>query len=136
MQGKLAVRNESLKLELSRIGESSISSCSLRPYKGSEALLFLSETLVDNIIIAELSCSFSFANYMVVDRVGRSDRLAIIWKRNMLVSVCDSSQNHVNMHISEGTNFSWRLTCVYGFLERERRRDSWEFIKILAGQSQ
>lgn len=54
----------------------------------------------------------------------------------MKVSICDSSQNHINVQIIEGNNAIWRLTCFYGFPEREKRRESWDFIRYLAGQSQ
>lgn len=43
--------------------------------------------------------------------------------------------NHMDVHIASNNTVSWRLTGFYGFPERSRRRDSWEFIKILAMKS-
>lgn len=36
------------------------------------------------------------------------------------------------MAIKENGALDWRLTCFYGFPERERRRESWLFLKSLA----
>lgn len=77
--------------------------------------LFLSETLVENNVIEDLSVKFGFLAYYSVNRVGRGGGLAIMWKRNMNVSVGDSSQNHINVQVVEENSFVWRLTCFYGF---------------------
>lgn len=98
-------------------------------------LLFLSETLVDNNVVDNLAPKFGFTSHVSVARVGRGGGLAVMWRRNLKCSVIDSSQNHVNLVMMEGNAPSWRLTCFYGYPERTRRRDSWNFIRQLASQS-
>lgn len=34
------------------------------------------------------------------------------------------------------SSVEWRLTCFYGFLEREWRQQSWDFLQFLATKSQ
>lgn len=55
-----------------------------------------------------------------------------MWKRSVVCQVLDSSSNHINVHIMDGINISWNLTCFYGFLERTRRQDSRDFLRSLA----
>lgn len=50
--------------------------------------------------------------------------------------VAESSQNHIDVIVSENGNASWRLSCYYGFPERERRSQAWDFFRSLASKSQ
>lgn len=97
--------------------------------------LFLSETLVTSNKIATLCSKFHFHNSFAVDCNGRSGGLAIFWKRSFNCNVQDYSSNHINVQVNWCNNVNWRLTCFYGFPERSRRHESWEFIKFLAAQS-
>lgn len=99
-------------------------------------LLFLSETLVDSNKVEALASKFGFSNFFSVGRQGRGGGLAVFWKHNMQCTVVDSSQNHIDLNIGESQNNVWRLTCFYGFPERERRRESWDFLRSLASNSQ
>lgn len=54
----------------------------------------------------------------------------------MICEVIESSQNHVDLIVKENTSISWRLTCYYGFPERERRSQAWDFLRFLASKSQ
>lgn len=95
-------------------------------------LLFLSETLVERNKIEVLASTLGFANFFSVDRQGRGGGLAVFWKHNIIGAVVDSSFNHIDIVIKERHNTSWRLTCFYGFPERERRQASWDFIRSLS----
>lgn len=53
----------------------------------------------------------------------------------MLCAVTDSSQNHIDINIKESSGAEWRLTCFYGFPERERRQQSWDFLRLLSTKS-
>lgn len=98
--------------------------------------LFLSETLVEGNKIEVLSSKLGFSNYFSVDRQGRGGGLAVFWKHNVRCSVFDSSQNHIDVIMKESNSVSWRLTCFYGFPERERRQASWDFLRFLSTKSQ
>ena len=86
--------------------------------------------------IKELSVMLGFHSYFAVDRVGRGGGLAIMWKRSVLCNVMIASSNHIDVHILERNIPSWRITCFYGFPERNRRHESWDFLRSLALVSQ
>lgn len=46
------------------------------------------------------------------------------------------SQNHIDVHFIESNTPVWRLSCFYGFPERNRRKNSWDLIRLLANVSQ
>lgn len=98
--------------------------------------LFLSETLVDVEKVNELTTGLGFPNHYAVNRVGQGGGLAIMWKSNVFCSVMGASNNHIDVEISERNVHAWRLTCFYGYPERNRRRESWEFLRSLATNSQ
>lgn len=54
----------------------------------------------------------------------------------MVCHVYDSSQNNIDLIIKENLNVSWRLTCFYGFPERERCQSSCDLIRSIASNSQ
>ncbi|XP_074360389.1 uncharacterized protein LOC141701635 [Apium graveolens] len=99
-------------------------------------LIFLSETLSVGNKIAELSSMFGFSNFFSVDRQGRGGGIAVMWKHSTSCEVVDFSQNHIDIVITENSAASWRLTCYYGFSERDRRNAAWDFIRLLASKSQ
>ncbi|XP_074368309.1 uncharacterized protein LOC141708536 [Apium graveolens] len=67
-------------------------------------LLYLSETLAEENKIEALALTPGFVNFF-------SNYLDIIIK---------------------GNGGEWRLTCFYGFPEKERRQDSWDLLRTLA----
>lgn len=75
---------------------------------------------------------FSFSNYFVVDRVGRSGGLTIMWKRTIACEVMSFSSNHINVHVLERGVYAWKITCFYGFPKRHIRQESWDFFLSLA----
>lgn len=58
-----------------------------------------------------------------------------MWKRNIEVVVTDASSNNIDVIFLKDGNHHWRMTCYYGFPERTRRREAWEFIQLLANKS-
>lgn len=98
-------------------------------------LLFLSETLVVSNKIEALASKLGYADFFSVDRQGRGGGLAVLWKRTMRCTVVDSSSNHIDIEVNEGDRNAWRLTCFYGFPERERRQESWDLLRWLATRS-
>lgn len=44
----------------------------------------------------------------------------------------NSSQNHINVMFFDRVVPKWQLTCFYGFPERSRRSESWDFLRQLA----
>lgn len=99
-------------------------------------ILFLSETISVASRIESFRVKFKFDQCFSVDKVGQGGGLAIFWRSNVKCQVSGYSQNHIDIQSLENGCVAWRLTCFYGFLERSRRRNSWDLIRQLAGVSQ
>lgn len=54
-----------------------------------------------------------------------------MWKRSVDCELVEFSNNHIDLYVKERAIISWRLTCFYGFPERSRRQDSWNFLRSL-----
>lgn len=98
--------------------------------------LFLSETIFFTKKIKELRIKHGFAQCFSVDRVGRSGGLAIFWRNNVHCEITSYSRNHINVNFFNNTVASWSVSCFYGYPERTRRKDSWDFLRRLAGLAQ
>lgn len=53
----------------------------------------------------------------------------------MQCRVIESSLNYIDIEVSEGGRSTWRLTCFYGYPERDRRQQSWDLLRFLAAKS-
>lgn len=76
-----------------------------------------------------------FAYSFSVDRIGRGGGLAVLWKNTVTCTVERSSANYIDIVMLKDSTPHWRLTCFYGYPERERMRDSWELIRHLSRMS-
>lgn len=97
--------------------------------------LFLSETLVGEDTIEKLCSKLGFYKYYAVNCNGHSGGLAVYRKRNVELIISDSSVNHIDVIFLRGGQHHWRMSCYYGFPERSRRREAWNFIRLLASKS-
>ncbi|XP_074325673.1 uncharacterized protein LOC141663760 [Apium graveolens] len=105
----------------------------LKDHKPS--FLFLIELISFANKIEELRVRFCFDSCFLVNRVGRSGGLAVLWKCSMQCEITGYSQQHINVLFSENGHASWRLSYFYGFSDRTRRRDSWDLIFNRVGRS-
>lgn len=99
------------------------------------SLVFLIETLSFANKVEEIKTRLRFDRCFSVDRVGRSGGLAVMWKSSFSCEISSFSRNHINVNVFENDSASWRLSCFYGFPERERRKDSWNLLRKLASLS-
>nr|GMD54280.1 uncharacterized protein LOC109157277 [Ipomoea batatas] len=77
-----------------------------------------------------------FQNMLVVDSQGHKGGLALLWADNAEIEVTIYSNNHIDATVVLDIGSpEWRFTGFYGFQERGRRRDSWNFLRTLAGLS-
>lgn len=95
-------------------------------------VLFLIETLSGKDRISKLVSKLGFVDFFSVDSSGRSRGLAILWDRNVKCQVMGFDNNHIDVVMLKGGDLEWRVTGFYGFSERARRKDSWEFLKLLS----
>ena len=98
--------------------------------------LFLTETFSNANKIEALRLKFSFSQCFSVDCVGHSGGLAVFWKHQVRCEIAGYSRNHIDVVFTENNAPSWRLSCFYGFPERQRSTNSWQLIRTLAGVSQ
>ncbi|XP_074352417.1 uncharacterized protein LOC141691577 [Apium graveolens] len=98
-------------------------------------LVFLMETMIDHDRIEAIMVKMKYEGLFTVAGPGHGGGLALFWKRNNEVQIKTFSHNHIDIEITmEGVD-RWRMTCFYGYPERNRRRDSWEFLRHLSNLS-
>ena len=97
--------------------------------------LFLCETISFGNKIEGFRIKYGFDYCFSIDREGQSGGLAFLWKKQANCQVTGYSRNHIDVVFSENEVQTWRLTCYYGFPERSRRREAWDFIRRLSSIS-
>ncbi|XP_019155974.1 PREDICTED: uncharacterized protein LOC109152787 [Ipomoea nil] len=83
-----------------------------------------------------LRVKLGFDGVFKVDSVGTKGGLALLWRRNGTASLLSYSKNHVDIEVTMPGLEKWRMTGYYGYAQRERRNDSWDFIKSLSHRSE
>jgi hypothetical protein len=75
-----------------------------------------------------------FPNMLVVDCVGKSGGLALLWHEGVMLEIQNYSHCHINVVIrcSEGEAL-WKFTDFYGQLDAAKRHKAWALTKHLAG---
>ncbi|CAN1729936.1 LINE-1 reverse transcriptase homolog [Linum perenne] len=97
-------------------------------------VIFLSETLVQKQKMEEIRIKLKFDGCFVVDPIGRSGGLCVLWKEGSRIDVLNFSTNCINMKVKDDKEDEFRLTGYYGQPDRSRRAETWELLKSLAGE--
>ncbi|MCH83137.1 endonuclease/exonuclease/phosphatase family protein, partial [Trifolium medium] len=105
----------------------------IRKYKPDVMILY--ETLANSNKINELRYKLGFDSCFAVDRDGRGGGVAVYWNNHMDLTLSSYSLNHVDIEVADSVKGNWRLTGFYGYPERSRRRDSWNFLCQLSHRS-
>lgn len=70
-----------------------------------------------------------FEGCIVVDPIGLSGGLILLWKREGSVEIINYSQRHINAWcIEESEDTKWLFTRFYGNPETCKRRGSWDLL--------
>jgi len=94
---------------------------------------FLMETLCSHKRMEVIKAKVGFDYVFPVGCVGRSGGLAMMWKKELPVWVVSYSRNRIDLvFLDEMRVDRWRLTGYYAFLEKERRREAWDFVRDIA----
>lgn len=93
-------------------------------------LLFLCETKM-----REKNCSWwknkmGFSGCFMVDCIGKSGGLALLWNDSVNVSIKSYSPGHIDCMVQETVSV-WRFTGFYGQPDVNLRRFSWDLIRKL-----
>ncbi|GKV13708.1 hypothetical protein SLEP1_g24695 [Rubroshorea leprosula] len=71
----------------------------------------------------------------LVDSVGRSGGLVVLWTEDVQIHLFTYSQSHIDMEILDLTDLQWHLTGFYGQVEIGRYHESWAVLKSLKSSS-
>jgi endonuclease/exonuclease/phosphatase family metal-dependent hydrolase len=95
-------------------------------------LLFLMETKSRHYKFEHISVKLGFDGLFVVDPVGQSGGLALLWKESGNVEILNFTRRHIHAVVTESEGGAkWSLTCFYGHLITARRFESWELLHHL-----
>jgi hypothetical protein len=61
------------------------------------SLVFLIETLSKKVVLERIRCRLGFEGVFVVDPLGRSGGLALLWKGDVNLEIFNFSRNHINV---------------------------------------
>ena len=90
--------------------------------------MFLMETLVDKGKVEVIKEVIRYEGCYVVDNVGHSGGLAMLWEEQQWATVLGSSRNHIDLKVTVEGMGIWGLTGYYGHPERCRRHEAWELL--------
>lgn len=68
----------------------------------------------------------------LVDPIGRSGGLALLWKDLDEVTILNYSRRHILATVhSQNENLDWKLTGFYGHPDPMKRHEAWGLLKFL-----
>lgn len=95
-------------------------------------LLFLMETKSRQHSLERIRVKLGFEGLFVVDPVGRSGGLALLWKESGSLEIQNFTRRHINAVVQVlGRDMHWNLTCFYGHPISAKRFESWELLHHL-----
>jgi hypothetical protein len=76
-----------------------------------------------------IRAKIGFESVFMVDNVGRSGGLALLWSTKVTVDIQNYSRRHINIVVHFELNGQpWKFTGFYGNLEPDRRKESWDLL--------
>lgn len=94
-------------------------------------IIFLCEMLARKSKIEWVQLRLDYQGFFVVEPVGRSGGLALLWKESEQVELLDFSQNHVDVIIIMENGDLWHLTGLYGEPNKTLRRRTLDLLRNL-----
>ncbi|KAL2941349.1 Tryptophan synthase alpha chain [Bienertia sinuspersici] len=76
-----------------------------------------------------------FKNGVCVDARGRSGGLAMFWMEDVKVTLRKMGDRVIDVMVKGESNFTWRLTGMYGWSEGTNKYKTWELMKELGEQN-
>jgi len=96
------------------------------------SFVFLIKTLCSKQCMEWIRVKLGFAGCFVVDPVGRSGGLALLWRLAGTLEIFNFSCRHINAIVQANLETPcWKLTCFYGHLVSCRRAESWALLNHL-----
>lgn len=95
-------------------------------------MVFLMETKLVAHRMETVKAKVGFENLFVVDSVGRSGVLVLLWSADIRVDIQNFSRRHINADIIEESNGQhWKFTGFYGHPEVGKRCEAWSLLRHL-----
>ncbi|KAK2640566.1 hypothetical protein Ddye_028361 [Dipteronia dyeriana] len=98
-------------------------------------LIFLIETKSDHYRMEIIKVKLGFPNKLVVNNIGRSRGLCLMWSNLADVSPISYSQFHIDVQIVSHRNVCWRWTSFYGNPDVNERQHRWTLLRGLSRMS-
>ncbi|KAL8122327.1 hypothetical protein AgCh_018896 [Apium graveolens] len=98
-------------------------------------IVFLCETLSNKEKMEWVRTRLGFQGMIVVEAIGRSGGLTLLWKETSQVTLRSLSKYHIDVEVTIAGLQPWRLTGFYGEPNRSQRRRTWELLRNLARDS-
>ncbi|KAL5555581.1 hypothetical protein UlMin_037817 [Ulmus minor] len=99
--------------------------------KFSPDIVFLLESKLFCTQIPGLARKLGFSNFYVVDRVGLSGGLVLLWKDHVVVKINSAARFYIDAFISSSDIIPWRFSGIYGDPNPNQRKNTWELIQRL-----
>lgn len=97
--------------------------------------IFLIETLCSKNKLERIKLQLGYDGLFIVDRVGRSGGLVLLWKASSNVNLLQFTTNFINAEVEVPDLGKWRLTGYYGYPESSWHRKSWDLLRLLTSSS-
>jgi exonuclease III len=97
----------------------------------SPDILFLSGTKMDRRRIERFRWNLQMPNFVVKHCMGYSGGLALLWKRDVDVTIKSISKYHIDALVKEEDGCVWRLTGIYGEPKAEGKEKTWRILRTL-----
>jgi hypothetical protein len=96
------------------------------------SFLFLIETISRKSIMEWIRVKLGFAGMFVVEPVGRSGGLALLWKEENELEIQNYSRRHINAIVTRAEEgVPWKLAGFYGNPDSTLRNESWSLLRHL-----
>jgi exonuclease III len=100
------------------------------------AMVFLMETKLHKTKMENVCYKVGYPNMFLVDRIGKSGGLALLWNDEISVSIQNFSRRHINGVIENlGRVENWKFTGFYGHPDVAKRHEAWALLRHLASIS-
>jgi hypothetical protein len=96
------------------------------------SIVFLIETLCSTKYMEHVRSCLGFESLFVVEPMGRSEGLALLWMDTQPLDIFNYSWLHIDAVVKDSDwNAQWRFTGFYGQPNSARRDESWALLKHL-----
>jgi hypothetical protein len=94
---------------------------------------FHKETKLRQTKMECIRLKLGFSNMFMVDCMGKSGGLSLLWDKESGIEIQNFSQRHINATIHSPTfNTTWKFTSFYGHPEAPKRHETWALLRLLA----